>query len=62
LVALSSLPLATCWATVDNGNAALQLPDLPSVTPVQVAVTADAGTVEQLANDEEVACTVKVQV
>jgi hypothetical protein len=39
-----------------------QLPGLPSTTLVQVAVTADAGTVEQLANDEEAACTVKVQV
>jgi hypothetical protein len=59
---VASLPLATCWAEVDRLTAAPQAPALPPTTPVQVALTADVGTVPQLANVAADACTFKVQV
>jgi hypothetical protein len=62
LVAESSLPLATCCAAVDNVTADPHVPFLASVTPVHVAVTAEAGTVKQPLNEAELACTDRVQV
>ena len=62
LLPLASLPLATCWAEVDNGTEPPQVPPLPPLTPVQAAVTADVGTVAQPAKDVPDACTLKLQV
>jgi hypothetical protein len=62
---LASVPLATCCGDVDSGTGLpTQAPLVPpgGATPVQVAVTADVGTVAQLAKVAAAACTLRVQV
>jgi hypothetical protein len=59
-----SLPLAICCAAVESAKPELpvQAPPLPPATPVHCAVTADVGTVAQLAKVAAAACTLRVQV
>lgn len=59
---VDSLPLATCCEAPDNAMAPPQLPALPPVTPPQVTLIADLGTVAQVAKDAAAACTFKFQV
>jgi hypothetical protein len=61
-VELDSLPLATCVAVVDRVTAELQAPEDPPLTLLQVAFTAEVGTVAQLVNDEAAACTLRFHV
>jgi len=62
LAPLASCPVATCCAAVDKVMAGLQDPELPPVTLLQVAVTAEVGTVAQLVNEAAPAFTFKFQV
>ena len=57
-----SFPLATCCPVPVNVMAPPQVPELPPLTPVQVTLTADLGTVAQLVKVAAAACTFKVQV
>ena len=59
---VASLPLATCCAEVDKGIDPPHTGELPPVMLLQVTVTADVGTVAQLANDAAEACTFRVHV
>jgi hypothetical protein len=68
-VLLASTPLATVVAAVERGKAAAQFavapcgPELPvTVAAVQVTVTAETGTVEQLVNVVAAALAFRVQV
>ena len=61
---VASLPLATCCPAVESAKPEppVQAPPVPPATPVHIAVTADVGTVAQLAKVAAAACTFKVQV
>ena len=57
-----SFPVATCCPAVVKVMAGLQAPEVPPVTLLHVAVTAEVGTVAQPVNEAAPACTFKFQV
>jgi hypothetical protein len=61
-VLVDSLPLATCCPVPDRVMDPPQVPALPPVTPPQVTLIADLGTVAQFVKDAAAACTFKFQV
>lgn len=62
MVAVDSLPLATCLPLVAKVTAGEQAPAFPPDTLLQVTVTAETGTVPQLVKELAAACTFRVQV
>jgi hypothetical protein len=60
---LPCVPVATTWGDAESVNAVPQLllPPPVTVAVLQAAVTAETGTVGQLANVDAAACAVRVQ-